>query len=277
MVRARPPNPLTGPFYVEGAEPGDALVVRFRQSADESQLGIDARIGSGLYSLTPESIEGLYPNRYKPNEIIKERVNVVPWDLDLKRQTVRLREPSSAVHKMEFAGQADARLCRRGAGGRLRAHLVAVRQLRRQSRLQRDRRGHDRHPAGVSSWRAAVHRRRPRAAGRRRADRHRHRDVDGRRVHRRACGRSEPDRTARRNARAHHQHRQPARVRQLDQSRAADGHERHGQLADVRVQDGAVGGASADRLPGPVRRRDGRRLGGAEDSQETAARNKHVS
>ncbi len=38
----------------------------------------------GLYSLTPESIEGLYPNRYRPNEIIKERVNVVPWDLDLK-------------------------------------------------------------------------------------------------------------------------------------------------------------------------------------------------
>jgi amidase len=58
-----------------------------------------------LYSLLPESIEGIYPNRYKPGEIIKERVNVVPWDLDLVRQTVRLREPSSAVHKMEFAAR----------------------------------------------------------------------------------------------------------------------------------------------------------------------------
>ena len=27
--RSEPGNPLTGPFYVEGAEPGDALAVRF--------------------------------------------------------------------------------------------------------------------------------------------------------------------------------------------------------------------------------------------------------
>ena len=56
----------------------------------------------GLYSLTPESIEGIYPNRYKPNTIIEERANVVPWDLDLEKQTVRLREPSSSVVKLEF-------------------------------------------------------------------------------------------------------------------------------------------------------------------------------
>jgi acetamidase/formamidase len=59
----------------------------------------------GLYALMPESIEGLYPNRYRPGEIMKERVSVVPWDLDLQRQTVKLREPSSAVHKMEFAAK----------------------------------------------------------------------------------------------------------------------------------------------------------------------------
>jgi acetamidase/formamidase len=59
----------------------------------------------GLYSLMPESIEGIYSNRYKPGEIIPERVNVVPWDLDLTRQVVRLREPSSSVHKMEFAAR----------------------------------------------------------------------------------------------------------------------------------------------------------------------------
>lgn len=100
-VRARPPNPLTGPFYVEGAEPGDALVVRFSRVRMNRNWGWSA-YRLGLYSLTPESIEGIYPNRYKPGEIISERVNVVPWDLDLAGNTVRLREPSSAVHRMEF-------------------------------------------------------------------------------------------------------------------------------------------------------------------------------
>ena len=95
------PNPLTGPFYVEGAEPGDALVVRFTRMRMNRNWGFSS-YRLGLYSLTPESIEGIYPNRYKPGEIIKDRDNVVPWDLDLTRQTVRLREPSSAVHRMEF-------------------------------------------------------------------------------------------------------------------------------------------------------------------------------
>ena len=100
-VRARPSNPLTGPFYVEGAEPGDALIVRFTRVRMNRNWGWSA-YRLGLYSLTPESVEGIYPNRYRPNEIIAERANVVPWDLDLARQTVRLREPMSGVHRMEF-------------------------------------------------------------------------------------------------------------------------------------------------------------------------------
>jgi amidase len=103
-VRARPSNPLTGPFYVEGAEPGDALIVRFSRVRMNRNWGWSA-YRLGLYSLTPESIEGIYPNRYRPNEIIAERANVVPWDLDLDRQVVRLREPSSAVHRLEFAAK----------------------------------------------------------------------------------------------------------------------------------------------------------------------------
>ena len=100
-VKARPPNPLTGPFFVEGAEPGDALIVRFGKIAMNRNWGWSS-YRLGLYSLTPESIEGIYSNRYKPGEIIKERVNVVPWDLDLQRQTVRLREPASGVNAMQF-------------------------------------------------------------------------------------------------------------------------------------------------------------------------------
>ena len=97
----RPGNPLTGAFFVEGAEPGDTLVVRFNRVRMNRNWGWTA-YRLGLYSVTPESIEGIYPNRYKPGEIIKERVNVVPWDIDIQRQTVRLREPSSTTVKMEF-------------------------------------------------------------------------------------------------------------------------------------------------------------------------------
>ena len=100
-VRASPPNPLTGPFFVEGAEPGDAIAVRFTRVRMNRNWGWSS-YRLGLYSLTPESIEGIYPNRYKPGEIIKERVNVVPWDLDLDRRIVRLREPKSAALAMEF-------------------------------------------------------------------------------------------------------------------------------------------------------------------------------
>jgi hypothetical protein len=76
-VRARPPNPLTGPFYVEGAEAGDALIVRFTKVRMNRNWGW-SNYRLGLYSLTPESIEGLYPNRYRPGEIIPERVSIVP-------------------------------------------------------------------------------------------------------------------------------------------------------------------------------------------------------
>jgi amidase len=101
VQRGRPSNPLTGPFYVEGAEQGDTLVVRFTRVRMNRNWGWTA-YRLGLYSLMPESVEGIYPNRYKEGQIMPERVNVVPWDLDLERQIVRLREPASGVLKMEF-------------------------------------------------------------------------------------------------------------------------------------------------------------------------------
>ena len=173
MVRARPPNPLTGPFYVEGAEPGDALVVRFSQVRMNRNWGWSS-YRLGLYSLMPESIEGIYPNRYKPGEIIKERVNVVPWDLDLANKMVRLREPSSAVHRMEFPAKPMLGCVGVAPAGDFAPTSSPVRILWRQSRLQRNRRRFDRNPPGLSSGRAALHRRRSCVAGRWRADRNRH-------------------------------------------------------------------------------------------------------
>ena len=94
-------NPLTGPFFIEGAEPGDAIAVTFRKLAMNRNWGWSA-YRLGLFSLAPSSIEGLYSSRYKEGAAFEGRANIVPWDLDLKNKTVRLREPKSAVHKMEF-------------------------------------------------------------------------------------------------------------------------------------------------------------------------------
>ena len=100
-LRGQPSNPLTGPIYVEGAELGDTLAVRFTKVRLNRNWGYTA-YRLGLFSLTPESIEGLYPNRYKEGVVIPGRANAVPWDIDIERQTVRLREPVSGIIKLEF-------------------------------------------------------------------------------------------------------------------------------------------------------------------------------
>lgn len=95
------PNPLTGPFFIEGAEPGDAIAVTFRSIRMNRTWGF-TNYRLGVFALTPASIESLYPNRYKEGVVIPGRANAVPWDLDLEKRTVRLREPVSKVHKFEF-------------------------------------------------------------------------------------------------------------------------------------------------------------------------------
>ena len=94
-------NPLTGPFFVEGAEAGDALVVKLRRVRLNRNWGYSA-YRLGLFSLTPDYVEGLYPNHYKADVARKGRDNVLPWDIDLTHGTVRLREPVSARVKLEF-------------------------------------------------------------------------------------------------------------------------------------------------------------------------------
>lgn len=94
-------NPLTGPFYVEGAAPGDALLVHFRRMRLNRNSGYTA-YRLGLFSLSSEYIEGLYPNQYKEGLVHPGRANQVPWDLDLEHGTVRLREPHSQRIPLEF-------------------------------------------------------------------------------------------------------------------------------------------------------------------------------
>ena len=94
-------NPLTGPFYIETAEPGDAILVHLRKVRLNRNWGSTAyRLAP--FSVLPEFVESLYPNHYKPDVVRKGRDNVLPWDLDLKTNTVKLREPASAKIKLEF-------------------------------------------------------------------------------------------------------------------------------------------------------------------------------
>src|SRR5262245_13502764 len=50
VQRGQPSNPLTGPFYVEGAEPGDSIVVRFARMRLNRNWGYTG-YRLGLYSL----------------------------------------------------------------------------------------------------------------------------------------------------------------------------------------------------------------------------------
>lgn len=99
--RAQPSNPLTGPFYVEGAEKGDAIAVHFRKVRLNRNWGWSVwRLA--LISLTPESIETLYSDKYKPDLVRKGSERLVRWDIDVARGTLRLREPVSKRTPLEF-------------------------------------------------------------------------------------------------------------------------------------------------------------------------------
>jgi acetamidase/formamidase len=96
-----PSNPLTGPFYVEGAEPGDALAVTLGKVRLNRNWGHTA-YRLGLFSLTADYVESIYPNHYKADLVRKGRDNLLPWDIDLAHNTVHLREPASSRVKLEF-------------------------------------------------------------------------------------------------------------------------------------------------------------------------------
>ena len=99
--RSEPGNPLTGPFFIEGAEPGDSIVVTLRRVRLNRNWGYSA-YRLGLYSLMPDYVESIYSNHYKKDLVRKGSDTQVPWDIDIQRRTVRLREPASSRVKLEF-------------------------------------------------------------------------------------------------------------------------------------------------------------------------------
>ncbi|MGE3856830.1 MAG: acetamidase/formamidase family protein [Dehalococcoidia bacterium] len=99
--RGEPGNPLTGSFYVEGAEPGDALTVRFDRVRCNRDWGWST-YRLGLIALLPEMVEHVYSSSYKADLIRPGRDNIVPWDIDVEAGVVRLREPAPQTARLEF-------------------------------------------------------------------------------------------------------------------------------------------------------------------------------
>jgi amidase len=101
VLRAQPSNPMVGPIHIEGAEPGDGIAVTFRKiRPNRGTAWSFYRLG--LFALTPSMIEGIYPNNYKPDLVRPGRSDLLVWDVDTSRNTVKLREPVSARHRLEF-------------------------------------------------------------------------------------------------------------------------------------------------------------------------------
>ena len=88
-------NPLVGPFYVEGAELGDTLVVKIEGIALNRQTAW-SRILPHFGSLTEEAPD----RRLLLNKPIEERS--FQWMLDLERKTGVLELPESRLKKVEI-------------------------------------------------------------------------------------------------------------------------------------------------------------------------------
>ena len=92
-------NPLTGPFYVEGAEPGDAIVVRLRQLRLNRATGYSAfHVGA-----VDESTNQKYsPGAYDEGAVLPGRRDLIPFAIDLKAGTVRPKTPLSREVDLTF-------------------------------------------------------------------------------------------------------------------------------------------------------------------------------
>jgi amidase len=93
-------NPLTGPFYVEGAEPGDAIAVQL------SRVRLNRKTGYTAYrvsALTAETREKYSPGPYAEGAVLPGRTDLVPFDIDLKTGTVRPKERLSRRIDLTFS------------------------------------------------------------------------------------------------------------------------------------------------------------------------------
>lgn len=90
------PNPMTGPFAVRGAQPGDTLVVEFHRLTPTRRRG-----WSGVL-VAPHVVDGGDVPRLAQLGSFRERWD---WDVDAKSQTVTLNHPDSPLHGLRLPSQ----------------------------------------------------------------------------------------------------------------------------------------------------------------------------
>ena len=82
--RADGPNPMTGPFYVSGADPGDALLIRVDRIAMTCPTGWTFQV--------------LSPNVVNPNAVTRFPARrVTDWIIDAAKERARLTNPPAAL------------------------------------------------------------------------------------------------------------------------------------------------------------------------------------
>lgn len=91
LVDRRAPNPMTGPFFIEGAEVGDTLVVHL------DKVRPNRRHGSGSARLAPNTVDPDYVP-FLPYDEGWTRPRAV-WDVDVEAGTATLISPETALGK----------------------------------------------------------------------------------------------------------------------------------------------------------------------------------
>ncbi|MFN0171256.1 MAG: acetamidase/formamidase family protein [Bryobacteraceae bacterium] len=97
-------NVLTGPFYIEGAEPGDTLTVRLDRVRLNRDWGWNG-VRLSLDALAPHSIEGLETAICCDAWLQPRRRNALKWNLDVEHGILRPSKALGTRAKMEFAAR----------------------------------------------------------------------------------------------------------------------------------------------------------------------------
>jgi acetamidase/formamidase len=93
-------NPLTGPFYIEGAEPGDAVAVHLRRVRLNRTTGYTAfRVGA----LEAPARDKYSPGEYAEGAVLPGRKDLIPFAIDVKRGTARPKEKLSSRADLTFS------------------------------------------------------------------------------------------------------------------------------------------------------------------------------
>lgn len=92
-------NPLTGPFYVEGAEPGDAVVVQLQRVRLNRETGYTAfRVGA----LDDKVRTKFSPPAYAEGAVLPGRTDLIPFVIDIRNGTAHPKEQLSKRANLSF-------------------------------------------------------------------------------------------------------------------------------------------------------------------------------